>query len=104
MPRNFHRRVEVVFPVEDVHLKKRLIHEIIPTFLGDNVKARILQVDGKYARAKPGPDEKPFAAQLTFRELARKQMQQFTKASHNGPPSGHTARLTPIVGVLGHGK
>ncbi len=32
MPRNFHRRVEVMFPVEAADLKDRILHEIIPAY------------------------------------------------------------------------
>jgi polyphosphate kinase len=98
MPRNFHRRIEVVFPVEDPRLKDRLLTEIIPTFLNDNVKARILQPDGKYIRLKPARGEKAAAAQLTFRDLARKQAQTFVPmtGAENGHSTGIT-RLTPLT-------
>src|SRR5205807_4023212 len=33
MPRNFFRRLEVMFPVEDKSLKARIVHEILPTVL-----------------------------------------------------------------------
>ena len=38
MPRNFHRRVEVMFPVEAPDLKRRLLDEVIPILLGDNAR------------------------------------------------------------------
>jgi polyphosphate kinase len=46
MPRNLHRRVEVVFPVDDPKLKQHLIENVIPTYWKDNAKARYLQADG----------------------------------------------------------
>src|SRR5690606_30379927 len=46
MPRNFFRRVEVVFPVVEEALKRRLHDEILLGGLADNVKAQILQPDG----------------------------------------------------------
>jgi polyphosphate kinase len=52
MPRNFHRRVEVMFPIEAPDLKRRILHEIIPTYQRDNTRARILQPDGKYVRVQ----------------------------------------------------
>ncbi len=55
MPRNFFRRVEVMFPIESVELKDRILHEIIPPYLRDNVKARFLASDGIYAHP-PAPD------------------------------------------------
>jgi polyphosphate kinase len=53
MPRNFHRRVEVMFPIEAPQLKQRILKEIVPTYLRDNVRTRILLSDGSYTRAEP---------------------------------------------------
>jgi polyphosphate kinase len=54
MPRNFIRRVEVAFPIEDAALKDRIADEILGTQLLDNVKSRILHPDGRYERIIPG--------------------------------------------------
>jgi polyphosphate kinase len=72
MPRNLFRRVEVVFPVRDPVLRKRVTDEILPTYLADCVKARVLGADGVYRRATPEAGHEPAQAQLTFRNLARK--------------------------------
>ena len=72
MPRNFDRRVELAFPVEDELLRARITDEILPAFLSDNVKARVLQPDGSYVRKHPADGETTQQAQLTFRRLARK--------------------------------
>jgi polyphosphate kinase len=53
MPRNFYRRVEVMFPIEAADLRERILHEIVPAYILDNVKARMLQPDGMYVRIKP---------------------------------------------------
>lgn len=50
MPRNFYRRVEVMFPLESPALKRRVLDEIMPAYLRDNVKARAEQPDGSYVR------------------------------------------------------
>ncbi|HUB68192.1 MAG TPA: polyphosphate kinase 1 [Candidatus Methylacidiphilales bacterium] len=71
MPRNLFRRVEVVFPVLDAGLRKRIIDEILPAYLSDCVKARVLGADGVYTRALCPPGQEPAQAQLTFRNLAR---------------------------------
>jgi polyphosphate kinase len=71
MPRNLFRRVEVVFPVLDPGLRKRVIDEILPAYLSDCVKARVLGSDGVYTRARPPEGQEPCQAQLTFRNLAR---------------------------------
>src|SRR6476469_7582372 len=52
MPRNFFRRIEVVFPVEDGTLRDRLISEVLALPLADNVKARTLESDGAYHLVK----------------------------------------------------
>jgi polyphosphate kinase len=57
MPRNFYRRVEVMYPIEAPDLKQRILREIIPTYLRDNVKARLLQPDGTHVRAQVGEGE-----------------------------------------------
>jgi polyphosphate kinase len=54
MARNFVRRVDVAFPVEEPALKERLLGEILGTMLGDNCKARALKTDGAYQRVQPG--------------------------------------------------
>jgi polyphosphate kinase len=71
MPRNLFRRVEVVFPVLDATLRNRIIDEILPAYLSDCVKARVLGSDGVYTHAKCATGRKPAQAQLTFRNLAR---------------------------------
>ncbi len=51
MPRNLVERCEVVFPVTQPELQKRLRDEILAAYLADNTKARLLQPDGEYVRA-----------------------------------------------------
>jgi polyphosphate kinase len=67
MPRNFIRRVEIAFPVDDPGLRDRIVDEILATALGDNVKARILRPDGVYERVQPGTNGTG-AAQLRSQE------------------------------------
>ncbi|SNS76941.1 polyphosphate kinase [Granulicella rosea] len=56
MPRNLYERCEVLFPVRDAALVKRLREEILGSYLKDNAKARLLQPDGEYIRApRNGP-------------------------------------------------
>jgi polyphosphate kinase len=78
MPRNFHRRIEVMCPVEEPALKRRLVDEILGTALRDNVKARRLNVDGTYTPVdRPGPKVR---SQVALLESAR--------ASAEAPPDG----------------
>lgn len=51
MERNFDRRVEILFPIEDNSLKKEILDTINLT-LQDNTKKRILQSDGRYLHCK----------------------------------------------------
>ncbi|MEI9998253.1 MAG: polyphosphate kinase 1 [Verrucomicrobiota bacterium] len=71
MPRNLFRRVEVVFPILDPGLKKRITDVIIPAYLADCGKARVLGADGVYTRVTCPPGQEPQQAQLHFRNLAR---------------------------------
>lgn len=48
MPRNFFRRIELVFPIEDGLLRERLCRELRDLQLADNVKARHMRPDGSY--------------------------------------------------------
>ena len=54
MPRNFFRRIEVVFPVEDGNLRERIRAELLEIILQDNVKARFLQRGGSYRPRRRG--------------------------------------------------
>ena len=71
MPRNFRRRVELMFPIEDPPLRARIIDEILAISLADNVKARELQADGTYKRLTPMPGEPIVRSQVEFQNLAR---------------------------------
>jgi polyphosphate kinase len=71
MPRNFFRRIEVAFPIEDGVLRDRIINELLAAILADNVKARQLQADGSYVippRARNSPTRR---SQLDFMALAK---------------------------------
>ncbi len=70
MPRNFHRRVEIMVPVEDAALRARLI-EILNVSVADNVKAWSLQSDGSYVRTQPKPGAPLVRSQQRFIELTR---------------------------------
>ena len=65
MPRNLERRVEVLFPVEDDSLKKKLKH-ILDTELKDTVKAHILTDDGRYVKHAIRDKNKGINSQLQF--------------------------------------
>ena len=54
MERNFFRRIELCFPVNDARLKRRVISEGLMPYLQDNVQAWEMDGDGGYARRQPG--------------------------------------------------
>jgi len=68
MPRNLEERCEVLFPVTQADLHKRLRDEILAAYLADNTKARLLQPDGEYVRAPRNGE--PFSAQEHLMRLA----------------------------------
>jgi polyphosphate kinase len=71
MPRNFRRRLEIMFPIEDPQLKRRLFDGILGVVLADNLKARELQPDGTYRRVPPPkPGEPVIRSQVEFQNMA----------------------------------
>ena len=71
MPRNFFRRVEAVFPVEDPVLRHRILDEILASELRDTVDAAGLRSDGTYASLVPAEGTAPFQAQRHSMTLAQ---------------------------------
>jgi len=70
MPRNFLRRIEVMFPVEDPTIRARLLEEVLGVALRDNVKAKRLMSDGRYVPLQAAAD--PVRAQQLLLELAKR--------------------------------
>ncbi len=70
MPRNFFRRVEMVYPIEDPDLKRRIVKDILPIELRDNYDARELQPDASYTMPARAAGEEPFCAQKYFMAAA----------------------------------
>jgi len=83
MPRNFIRRVEVMFPVEEPKLKARIVDEILPTVLGDNVKARAQQADGAYQRLAANNGNAPLRSQAALQGLARESARESAREMGN---------------------
>lgn len=92
MPRNFFRRIEVMFPLEDPRLKSRLVGELLQTVLNDNVKARQLQADGTYVRVKPEDGQPAVRSQTIFQALARESAREAVDSAF---------RFVPILGASG---
>lgn len=66
MPRNFFRRIETVFPIEDPKIKNRFIKEIILTFLNDRQNAKFLDGSGKYTKLESTASKHMLSAQDFF--------------------------------------
>jgi polyphosphate kinase len=50
MPRNLNRRVEILFPIEDPRLARRIRTEILEMYLTDSVNTHQMRSDGSYHR------------------------------------------------------
>ena len=97
MPRNFHRRVEVMAPIDDPALRTRLI-EVLAIQTSDNVKSWILQSDGTYVRAQQKPGAPVVRSQSKFIELMRDRVK--VAEAQGGPSSrfylSHVAQRTKL--------
>jgi polyphosphate kinase len=71
MPRNLDRRIELLFPVENVACRRKVL-DALDAMFQDNVKARRLQPDGTYKRRRPAKGEEPFRAQLRLHAQFRR--------------------------------
>jgi polyphosphate kinase len=83
MHRNFDRRIEVMLPVEDERLKRRIIDEILALELADDTKAAVLGPEGTYRRVGGGT----VRAQTRFMALAKERAESVAK-----PRDGRTSR------------
>ena len=78
MPRNFWRRIETLFPIEDASLQARIVGDILQPILHDTVKVRELLPDGTYRRRTPGEAEAPLRSQVALQNLAREAAREST--------------------------
>lgn len=71
MPRNLRARVEILYPIDDPALVRRLREEILALYLADRVKARLQTESGSYVRRTATSDEPSLSAQDVFMAVAR---------------------------------
>ncbi len=101
MPRNFHRRVEVMVPIEDPAIRTRLI-DILGVQWSDNVKAWVLEPNGAYVRVVAKPGAPLVRSQQKFIELTRDKVKVADQAArpvsrfHMNP----TAQKSPLEGKV----
>ena len=85
MPRNFFRRIEAIFPIEDPRIFERVMN-IIQIYLKDNVQAKYLKSNGSYLNVRRLGNAEKICAQDIFSEGAKT-----TAAFANGPKSSKKA-------------
>ena len=96
MPRNLFERCEVVFPVKDKAAKARIQDEILAAYLMDTAKARLMQEDGSYIRAK---SHGGFSAQEFLMRLAegKAELADIAKAAAAPVEKTKTPKPEPVV-------
>ena len=83
MPRNFHRRVELLTPIDDPAIRQRLI-DLLQTQLSDNAKSWSLSSNGKYERVQPKPGAPLVRCQAKFIEQTRDRVKSAEAAATSG--------------------
>ena len=68
MNRNMLRRIELTWPVNDPHLRQRIIDECLVAYLHDDRDAWDLQADGTYQRVQGACEPKGHGAQAALME------------------------------------
>ena len=72
MGRNLDRRVELIFPVEDVYWRDIIKREVLDQALRDNTRARTLTAEGKYVHVQHVDGEESVEAQrITMQSRAK---------------------------------
>ena len=84
MPRNLHRRIEVMWPIEDAALRARVL-EILRLGLADDVKSQLLQSDGTYLHV---PRHEP---------MLRSQTALLDDARRSSDPVAHAALVRQVI-------
>lgn len=101
MARNFHRRVEVMVPIEDGTLRTRLV-EALQLSASDNMKSWALNADGQYQRVEPAPNAPHVRSQQRFIDMTRDRVKVADAAArpasrfHAAP----TAQKSPLEGKV----
>jgi polyphosphate kinase len=93
MPRNFFRRVETAFPIEDTGLKEQL-SDAFDVMMADDAQSRRLLPDGTYQRLRPANPEPAVDSQQLFIEQARRLVQKAAETFVR-PSSSHDFENVP---------
>jgi len=115
MPRNFFRRVEVVFPILDPTLRQRIKDEVLLGALADNTKARELLPDGahRHVTRSGGQTPRDYQSELLALAAQTPALRQSGDAPSKTPAPTRTAlgmgakvvrpAPTPVDGLPGTG-
>ncbi|GAB5561886.1 MAG: polyphosphate kinase 1 [Synoicihabitans sp.] len=76
MPRNFFRRIEVIFPIDDPEAREWITDEMFHWELQDNENARELHQNGSYQPIARRKNEPPFSVQNYFIAAANERAKQ----------------------------
>lgn len=90
MERNFDRRVEILYPIEDKGIKQDIV-EILNIYLKDNVKTRVLSNDGTYFRKQM--NEEPINAQEYLVAKVKKKSLTDIKKGHRKKVKKHKLKI-----------
>jgi len=83
MPRNFHRRVELMTPITDPNMRRRM-RDILEVTFSDQLKTWELGSDGRYEHAEVPKDGSAVRSQQKFIELARERARKQNPLTSGG--------------------
>jgi polyphosphate kinase len=99
MPRNLYERVEVLFPLKDEDLKERICKEILPSYLADNRKARVLGPHGLYTHLHRERGKKGFSVQDHLMALAHTDAHRAAELKERQTQLAHTNGRPPSTAI-----
>ena len=73
-----------MFPIESPPLQKRILKEILPAYLRDNVRARQLNRDGNYIFRTPAKGEATYRCQQELLQMPTMPEFSISSADENG--------------------
>jgi polyphosphate kinase len=94
MPRNFYRRIEAVFPIDDLDHREKIM-EILKVYLKDTRNARILRSNGAYYKASRKKGASLFSAQEYFLDQADNKRNALAKDHEENPELIRVETLEP---------
>jgi len=80
----------VMFPVEAEDLRQRIVEEVIPAYVSDNRRSRILNSDGTYMRAPLSDDMSSHRSQTELLAVAAARAEA-ARAAEEAPPVAYDA-------------